>query len=233
MIDIRPFATLGHAHHGWLDAHHHFSFAHYMDPKRMNWGHLRVWNDDIIAPGTGFDTHPHRDMEIITYVREGAITHKDSLGNSGRTEAGDVQVMSAGTGIFHSEYNLEAIPTKIFQIWIIPTSKGHAPSWGTRHFPKNDQTSQMSILASGYAEDEGALPIHADARVVGFNLQKGQDIRYQLGENRLGYLVPAKGSLLLNGQSITSRAGAAIAQQEALTLKALEDTEVVLVDVTA
>lgn len=103
MLELRPFNTLGGAHHGWLDAHHHFSFAQYHDPKRMHWGNLRVWNDDIIAPGTGFPQHPHRDMEIITYVREGAISHADNLGNKGRTEAGDVQVMSAGTGIAHSE----------------------------------------------------------------------------------------------------------------------------------
>ncbi len=135
MIELRPFEGLGAANHGWLDAHHHFSFADYHDPQRHNWGALRVWNDDTIAPGTGFPPHPHRDMEIITYVREGAITHKDSLGNEGRTEAGDVQVMSAGTGIRHSEYNLEDVTTRIFQIWIVPTSKGGTPTWGARPFP--------------------------------------------------------------------------------------------------
>ncbi len=124
MLELRPFNTLGGAHHGWLDAHHHFSFAEYYDPQRMNWGDLRVWNDDVIAAGTGFPLHPHRDMEIITYVREGAITHQDNLGNKGRTEAGDVQVMSAGTGIAHSEYNLEDKETRIFQIWILPTETG-------------------------------------------------------------------------------------------------------------
>lgn len=121
MIELRPFDSLGGANHGWLDAKHHFSFADYHDPARVNWGNLRVWNDDTIAPQTGFPPHSHRDMEIITYVREGAITHEDSLGNKGRTEAGDVQVMSAGTGVRHSEYNREDVTTKIFQIWIIPT----------------------------------------------------------------------------------------------------------------
>lgn len=230
MIEIRPFDQLGHANHGWLDARHHFSFAHYMDPHRMNWGRLRVLNDDTIAPGTGFGTHPHRDMEIITYVRQGAITHKDSLGNSGRTEAGDVQVMSAGTGIFHSEYNHESIPTQIFQIWIIPTEGGHKPSWGTRHFPKDGQTGQFTVLASGYAEDGDALPIHTAARVLGLTLQKSQKTEYPLGKDRHGYLVPATGSLLLNGKTVTTRSGAAIAQEDSLSLEALEDTEIVLVD---
>ncbi len=129
MIEIRPYSTLGAANHGWLNAHHHFSFAEYHDPARMNWGRLRVWNDDVIAPQSGFPTHPHRDMEIITYVRKGAITHEDSLGNRGRTVAGDVQVMSAGTGIAHSEYNLEDESTEIFQIWIYPDRSGLPPTW--------------------------------------------------------------------------------------------------------
>src|SRR6267142_3868513 len=122
MIERRTFESLGGANHGWLDAKHHFSFAEYYDPKRMGWGALRVWNDDTIAADTGFPAHPHADMEIITYVREGAITHQDNQGNKGRTEAGDVQVMSAGSGIRHSEYNLESSKTKIFQIWIEPTT---------------------------------------------------------------------------------------------------------------
>jgi redox-sensitive bicupin YhaK (pirin superfamily) len=159
MIELRPFATLGGANHGWLDAKHHFSFAGYYDESRMHWGDLRVWNDDVIAPKTGFLPHPHRDMEIITYVREGAITHKDNLGNQGRTEAGDVQVMSAGTGITHGEYNLEEVATKIFQIWIIPSKTGEKPSWGAKPFPKGDRAGQFVVLASGFANDNEALPI--------------------------------------------------------------------------
>ena len=138
MIDIRSRVGLGAAQHGWLDTRHHFSFAEYHDPARMHWGHLRVWNDDSIAPHSGFPTHPHRDMEIITYVRKGAITHEDSLGNRGRTVAGDVQVMSAGSGIAHSEYNLEDETTEIFQIWIYPDQSGLPPAWGTRPFPAGD-----------------------------------------------------------------------------------------------
>ena len=128
-----------------------FSFANYFDPKRVEWGALRVWNDDEIAPNTGFPPHPHADMEIITYVREGAITHQDSMGNKGRTEAGDVQVMSAGSGIRHSEYNLESEPTRIFQIWIHPTKTGGQPAWGAKPFPKADRSSRFVTLASGFA----------------------------------------------------------------------------------
>ncbi len=159
MIELRPFDSLGGANHGWLDAKHHFSFAGYHDPARTSWGNLRVWNDDTIQPQTGFPPHPHRDMEIITYVREGAITHQDNLGNKGRTEAGDVQVMSAGTGIRHSEYNLEDVTTKIFQIWIVPTRSGEAPQWGAKPFPKGERSGKFVTLASGYDNDNDALPI--------------------------------------------------------------------------
>ncbi len=151
MIELRPFATLGAANHGWLDAHHHFSFASYYEPERTQWGALQVWNDDAIAPKTGFPPHPHQDMEIVTYVRAGAITHKDSLGNMGRTGAGDVQVMSAGTGIQHAEYNLEDEETRLFQIWILPDERGHAPSWGARPFPRDDRSGKFVVLASGMA----------------------------------------------------------------------------------
>jgi redox-sensitive bicupin YhaK (pirin superfamily) len=144
MIDVRTFDSLGGANHGWLDAKHHFSFADYHDPRRVHHGALRVWNDDTIEAGTGFPPHPHADMEIITYVREGAITHQDNLGNKGRTEAGDVQVMSAGTGIRHSEYNLESTATKIFQIWIIPNKRGEGPAWGAKPFPKGDRSRASS-----------------------------------------------------------------------------------------
>ena len=151
MIDIRKFDTLGHADHGWLDARHHFSFANYHDPDRMGWGALRVWNDDEIGPKSGFPPHPHADMEIITYVRTGAITHEDSMGNRGRTGAGDVQVMSAGTGVRHAEYNLEDETTTLFQIWILPDTRGGEPSWGAQPFPKGDRSGRFVALASGLA----------------------------------------------------------------------------------
>ena len=233
MIDLRRFDTLGHADHGWLDACHHFSFGHYHDPARMSWGALRVWNDDKIAPHTGFPTHPHRDMEIITYVRTGAITHKDSLGNTGRTEAGDVQVMSAGTGIAHSEYNLEDEATTLFQIWIIPTATGKAPGWGAQPFPKTDRSGKFVVLASGFADDEGALPIRADGRVLGATLKAGESLDYALGKERFGYLVPAKGRVSIAGIEVNTRDGAAIAETETLRITALDDAELVLVDTGA
>jgi quercetin 2,3-dioxygenase len=230
MLELRPFNTLGGAHHGWLDAHHHFSFASYHDPKRMNWGNLRVWNDDIIAPGTGFPQHPHRDMEIITYVREGAISHEDNLGNKGRTEAGDVQVMSAGTGIAHSEYNLESTPTKIFQIWIIPDQAGQAPSWGAKPFPKG-QLEGFVTLASGKAGDHESLSIRADARVVAANLKAGESAEYRLDSGRRAYLVPATGVIEVNGLRAHARDGVAIVDESVLRVTAIEDSEIVLVDV--
>ncbi|AOW24138.1 MULTISPECIES: pirin family protein [Sphingomonas] len=231
MIDLRPFASLGGANHGWLDAKHHFSFANYYDPKRESWGNLRVWNDDTIAPQSGFPPHPHRDMEIITYVREGAITHQDNLGNLGRTEAGDVQVMSAGTGIAHAEYNREDVTTKIFQIWIQPTSRGEKPSWGARPFPKGERAGQFVVLASGYEEDGDALRIRTDGRVVAATLKAGESADYPLGKDRRGYLVPATGAVEIDGVRVNARDGAAIADQDVLRVTALEDSELVLVDV--
>jgi len=230
MIDVRPFNTLGAANHGWLDAHHHFSFADYYDPKRMSWGNLRVWNDDAIAPKSGFPPHPHADMEIITYVREGAITHQDSLGNKGRTEAGDVQVMSAGSGITHAEYNLEDETTRLFQIWIVPSQRGGNPSWGARPFPKGDRSGKFVTLASGFAEDGEALPIRAEARVVGATLKAGETAEYALGADRNAYLVPATGKIEINGTIANARDGVAITDTETLTVTALEDAELVMVD---
>ena len=230
MIEVRPFDSLGGANHGWLNAKHHFSFAGYHDPARMHWGALRVWNDDTIAPHSGFPPHPHADMEIITYVREGAITHEDNLGNKGRTEAGDVQVMSAGTGIAHSEYNRENDPTRIFQIWILPNSRGRAPSWGARPFPKGDRSGKFVTLASGFASDAEALPIRTDARVLGATLKAGETAEYSLGVERHAYLVPAVGAVEVDGVRVNARDGAAITDVETLRVTALEDAEVVLVD---
>ncbi|MDQ7247339.1 pirin family protein [Dongia sedimenti] len=230
MIDVRPFNSLGGANHGWLDAKHHFSFASYYDPDRMGWGALRVWNDDTIAADSGFPPHPHADMEIITYVREGAITHEDNQGNRGRTEAGDVQVMSAGSGIRHSEFNLEPETTRIFQIWIIPNQVGGKPSWGAKPFPKDDRSGRFVTLASGIDGDTDALPIRTDARVLGANLKAGETAEYTLGGKRHAYLVPAKGKVEVNGVALDARDGAAIAEVETIRVTALEDAEVVMVD---
>lgn len=230
MLEHRPFSTLGAANHGWLDAHHHFSFADYHDPARTSWGSLRVWNDDKIAPNTGFPPHSHRDMEIITYVRKGAISHQDSLGNEGRTGAGDVQVMSAGTGIQHSEYNLEDEATELFQIWIIPDQRGGSPGWGMQPFPKEDRMGRFVTLASGRAEDEGALPIRADARVLGARLAAGESLAYDTLPDRHLYLVPATGAIRLGDITASARDGIAITGVARVELTALEDSELVLVD---
>jgi quercetin 2,3-dioxygenase len=230
MIELRPFASLGGGHHGWLDTRHHFSFADYRDLERMHWGKLRVWNDDAIAPGTGFDPHPHQDMEIITYVREGAITHQDSLGNTGRTEAGDVQVMSAGTGIRHAEYNRETVPTRLFQIWIIPDQTGGAPSWDARPFPKADRAGAFVTLASGLPGDTDALPIRTSARVLGATLKAGQQAEYRLAAGHHAYLVPATGKIEVNGIAADTGDGMAIADETVLHVTATEDAEIVLVD---
>lgn len=230
MIDVRPFDTLGGADHGWLNARHHFSFADYYDPARMGWGSLRVWNDDIIQPKSGFPPHPHADMEIITYVRTGAISHRDSEGNVGRTAAGDVQVMSAGTGITHAEYNLEDEETTLFQIWILPESRGGQPSWGARPFPRGERAGRFVALASGFADDGDALTIRTPARVLGATLKAGEVVEYFLGTDRRGYLVPATGAVEIDGVRINARDGAAISDVETLTVRALEDSELVLVD---
>jgi redox-sensitive bicupin YhaK (pirin superfamily) len=230
MIDRRPFNQLGGANHGWLDAKHHFSFASYYDPAKMGWGAIRVWNDDTIAPGTGFPPHAHADMEIITYVREGAITHQDSLGNIGRTEAGDVQVMSAGSGVRHSEYNKESDTTQIFQIWIEPNTRGDTPAWGAKPFPKGERSGQFVTLASGFAEDADALPIRTDARISGATLKAGEATEYALDASRHAYLVLAKGSVEINGVRLDARDGAAITGETLLSIIANDDAEIVLVD---
>ena len=229
MIDVRPFNTLGGANHGWLNAKHHFSFASYHDPSRMSWGRLRVWNDDEIAARSGFPPHPHADMEIITYVRTGAITHEDSMGNKGRTGAGDVQVMSAGTGVRHSEFNLEDETTTLFQIWIETDKPGAKPGWGMKPFPKSDRTGKFQVLASGDPTD-GALTINADARVLGATLSAGESLTYSLGDGRRAYLVPAVGAVEVNGTALNARDGAAIKDVAEITITAQADAELVMVD---
>ena len=228
MIDIRSFDSLGHADHGWLDARHHFSFANYHDPARMGWGAIRVWNDDKIAAKSGFPPHPHRDMEIVTYVRSGAITHQDSMGNKGRTAAGDVQVMSAGTGVTHAEYNLEDEDTTLFQIWVLTDKPNAQPSWGAMPFPKQAREGTFQLLASGDPED-GALTINSDARVLGATVKAGSSIRYEADPSRHIYLVPS-GKVTVNGQQANARDGVAITGEQAVTVEAEEDAELVLVD---
>ena len=228
MIDIRPFDSLGHADHGWLDAHHHFSFADYYDPARMGWGRIRVWNDDKIGPESGFPPHPHRDMEIVTYVRTGAVTHQDSMGNKGRTAAGDVQVMSAGTGVVHAEYNLEDEATTLFQIWIETDRPSAPPSWGAMPFPKDSRQGAFQLLASGDSSD-GVLTINADARVLGATVKAGQSIEFEASPDRHLYFVPS-GRVRVNGTDANPRDGIAITGEDRIAIEAEDDSELVLVD---
>ena len=228
MIDVRTFESLGHADHGWLDARHHFSFANYHDPKRMGWGRIRVWNDDRIAARSGFPPHPHRDMEIVTYVRTGAITHQDSLGNKGRTAAGDVQVMSAGSGVVHAEYNLEDEQTTLFQIWIETDKPGAQPGWGAKPFPKDSRDGAFQLLASGNPSD-GSLTIHADARILGATVKAGKSIAIDADPDRHLYLVPS-GRIRVNGVEAGPRDGVAITGEGHLEIAADDDAELVLVD---
>ncbi|MDQ8755917.1 pirin family protein [Sphingosinicella sp. LHD-64] len=230
MIDVRKFESLGHADHGWLDARHHFSFADYHDPARMGWGAIRVWNDDAIAAKSGFPPHPHRDMEIITYVRQGAITHQDSIGNQGRTAAGDVQVMSAGTGVRHAEYNLEDEQTTLFQIWVLTDRPNAEPSWGAAKFPKADRSGKFVTLASGYAEDGEALKINSAARVLGATLKAGESAELQLDPARHVYLVATHGAIEVNGVRADARDGVAVTGEAKIAITALDDAEIVLVD---
>ena len=232
MIEKRPFDSLGRFDADWLAARYHFSFSGYRDASRMNWGALRVWNDDTIQPKTGFPPHPHSDMEIITYVRTGAISHEDSLGNRGRTEAGDVQVMSAGAGVTHAEYNLEDEATTLYQIWIMPKAHGGKPFWGASKFPKADRAGALVPLASGFEDDQkaGALPIRQDARVLAATLEAGQTASYALGAGRFAYLAVAKGEASVNGVTLKARDGAAIKDEQDIRIAAQSTAEIVLVD---
>jgi redox-sensitive bicupin YhaK (pirin superfamily) len=222
MIEHRPFTSLQAAEREWLKARHHIS---------RTWGTLCAWNDDEIAPNGGFPSHGHANMEIITYVCEGLITHRDNLGNTGQIHAGDVQVMSAGTGIRHAEYNLERTPARLFQIWIEPDRPGGAPAWGIKSFPKLDRAGQLVVLASGLEQDVDALPIRSRARVMGAVLRSGERLNYSFETARRGYLVATRGSLEVNGIHLAARDGAAIKDIASLDLKALQDVELVLADV--
>ena len=227
MLKHYPFETLGGADHGWLNAKHHFSFASYHDPKKMSFGELLVINDDRIAPYTGFDTHPHRDMEIITYVRRGAITHKDNRGNKGTTTAGNVQVMSAGTGITHSEYNHEDEETNIFQIWIMPRSKGIAPSWDTAEFPQEPVNGSLPLLVSG--DGTAPLRINQDARIFAGALAKGTSLTHVITGQ--AYLLVSEGTVTVNGTAAAKGDGIAVSGEKHITLDADSDIEVLIIEV--
>ena len=229
-IQIYPFDELGNASYDWLETSHHFSFGDYANPARMGFRTLRVINDDKIAPQRGFGLHPHRDMEIITYVREGAITHTDSLGHEGRTEAGDVQVMSAGTGIRHAEANKEAIETILFQIWILPDATGHEPRWETRNFPKKQG---LELLVSGKPEDQSQKPlfIHQNAAIWRLTLDKGQEFTLPTDIRRGYYLLMSEGEISFLDQTLRKGDGAEIERLSSIPIHANEPSELLIIDV--
>ena len=227
MITRYAFADLGGANHGWLNAKHHFSFANYYDPQKLSHGELMVINDDRIAPHTGFDTHSHSDMEIITYVRKGAITHKDNKGNEGRTTAGNVQVMSAGTGILHSEYNLEDEETNIYQIWIKPKTTGIKPDWDMAEFPKKPVAKYLPLLVSG--DKKAPLNINQDARIYVGRLNKGDEITHNIFGK--AYILISEGTINVSGNIAKKGDGLAISDEKLVKLKALSDSELLIIEV--
>ncbi len=232
MITVSPLEDLGRMELDWLSARFHFSFADYVDPARMGHGQLRVLNDDLFRPGGGFPMHPHRDMEIITYVRSGAVTHEDSLGNRGVVKAGEVQVMTAGTGVVHSEFNLGDEDLTLFQIWIHPDEKGLPPRWQTKPFSRDDRKGRLTPLVRGVngKGDRDVLTINQDAALLAADLAPGQGCDYEMGPGRRAYLIPARGGILVNGVKVSERAGVAITGEQALSIEAVEDAEIVLLD---
>jgi redox-sensitive bicupin YhaK (pirin superfamily) len=234
MIHVVPFDNLGRMNIDWLNSRFHFNFSGVAAPMGFGFGPLRVWNDDEIAAQSGFPMHGHRDMEIITYVTKGAISHEDSLGNKGRTPAGDVQVMSAGTGIMHSEFNAEDEMTHLFQIWIEPRQAKLKPRWDQAQFPKTDRANRLVPLASGeeavLSANTGTLLIHQDATLFGALVEKGESVTYEQKPDRMAYLVVAEGSVELDGVTLKTRDGVAIAADTPVEIKAPEGAEFLLFD---
>lgn len=232
MIEQRPYAALGGNDLDWLKARLHVSINGLGNPNHTGMRALRAWNDDEFAPRSGFPLHRHQDVEILTYVRQGAITHEDSLGNRATVQAGDVQAMSAGSGIRHAEFNAEDVTTALYQIWLRPRSTGGAPSWRTRRFPRAERDGAFTVLASGYEDDtrDGALPMNADARLLGATLRAGDTIDYVLPPGRQAYLVSTTGRAGVNDIQLAARDGAAIAGESHIAITALDDTEIVLAE---
>jgi len=233
MITHYPFDQLGKADHGWLKANFHFSFAHYYNPKRMDFGVLRVVNDDAVSANTGFSAHPHANMEIITIVRSGAVHHQDNVGNKGVTKAGEVQVMSAGSGITHSEYNLTKEPLTLYQIWIQPNKQNVAPRWESQLFPNTFTDNDLPLLVSGYAEDKKALFINQQARIFGGKIKKGTTLIHKITHQ--AYILASTGCFeLLNSSQLVNMEkgdGAEITQTKEITITAKSDCEIVIIDV--
>ena len=230
MMTIRRAADRGHLDHGWLDARHSFSFGHYMDPEHMGFRSLRVLNEDRVEPGQGFGTHPHDNMEIVTWVLQGALEHKDSMGNGSVIRPGEVQRMTAGTGITHSEFNPSAEEgTHLLQIWLLPHTRGLEPSWGQRRFDDAELAGALRLVASGNAEDD-AVHIHQDARLFVGRLGADESARLTLAPGRHAWVQVARGEVELNGEALAAGDGAALSDTEALDLVGRDDAEVLVFD---
>lgn len=228
MITIRPAGERGRSRYDWLDSHHSFSFGDYHDPRHMGVSNLRVINDDSVAPGAGFATHGHRDMEIVSYVLSGALEHRDSLGNGSVIRPGDVQLMSAGTGVRHSEYNhSEAEPVHFLQIWLQPNRRGVEPGYAQRPFPQEERRGRLRLLVSPDGRD-GSLAAHQDALLYGALLAPGDSVEAAPGAGRDGYLHVARGAVSLNGTPLRAGDGARIEGETRLRLDGLEEAEVLL-----
>jgi len=218
MITIRPAKDRGHANHGWLDTYHTFSFADYYDPKNVHFRALRVINEDKVAPGYGFGTHPHNDMEIITYVLEGALAHEDSMGNGSAIAPGEVQRMTAGTGVMHSEFNhSKAEEVHLYQIWIFPEKKGIEPSYEQKFFADEEKLNRLRVIASPEAE-EGSLKIHQDAKLLATLLEEGKSVTHELKPGRGVWIQVARGSVNVNGRTLNAGDGAAISDEAEVKL---------------
>lgn len=228
MTELKPYAEIGGADAGWLRAKHHFAIKHYGNPAHGPLGNLYVLNDDEIAPHSGFGLHYHANVDIVTYVREGVVTHEGNLGNKGHILFGDEQVMSSGTGIGHSERNDENVPTRLFQIWLTRREEGGSPQWGSKPFPKENRSGQFALLASGRSASD-ALPIRADAEVSGANLKGGTTIEHTLQKGDLAYLVPATGSVTVNGVHVKARDGPVIRKETSVRIEAMVNVEVLLI----
>lgn len=230
MIEIRRAADRGHADLGWLDTYHTFSFSTYYDPRHMHFRALRVMNEDVVAPGKGFGTHPHHDMEIVTYVLEGALEHRDSMGNGEVLRNGEFQRMSAGTGIKHSEFNpSDREPVHLYQIWLLPEQKGIEPSYEQKRFAESERLNRLRVVASRDGAD-GSLRIHQDARIYLSTIEDGLQVEHDLAAGRYAWLQVLRGQVELNGQELGTSDGAAVRDERSLAVRANGSAEVMLFD---
>lgn len=230
MIQVRKANDRGHANHGWLNTYHTFSFSTYQDPEHVRFRSLRVMNEDWVAAGQGFGTHPHNDMEIVTYVLEGALEHRDSMGNGEVLRPGEFQRMTAGTGITHSEFNpSKTEPTHLYQIWLFPESKGLTPSYEQKRFDEAGRLNQLQLVASQDAVN-GSLLIHQDAKIYLSQIQTGQEVALAVNANRYAWLQVLRGSVTLNGEPLQTSDGAEVSAETQLKIQATTDAEIMLFD---